>query len=463
MNEKSLLPGARKKLPIWFSAVWSSRAVALALNMAMAGYMSLYYTDVLGLNAAVMGILLMISKFSDAFTDLIVGYIVDRTHTKLGKARPYEISISLLWLCIFLMYSTPKMGTVATYAWILITYFLQTSVFITILYGTEPVYMVRAIKYPENRTKVTANAGIFQMIICTTVGMIIPQVMQRIGVDRHSWSLVALCLAIPCGTIGLLRFFLIPELPEKEMASDESAVSEEQIKKEDAPISLKESFRALKGNKYIWILALVYFTYHFANGISGGAGTYYTKYNIGDLGVQSWLNAASLFAFPVLIFVPKIMKKLGTGKTLRYGLVIMMLGPVIRQIGGTSLVTLIIGSLFMTAGSVPIAFMLNIYLFECMDYGEWKNGTRVEGMLGSITSFVAKVAGAIATGAMGMLLVAIGYKGTSAVQSGGTLFGLSALYNIVPALIVLAGLLISFRYDVEKHLPQIRKELNKEV
>ena len=461
MNEKKLLPGAREKLPIWFSAAWSSRAVALALNMAMAGYMSLYYTDVLGLNAAIMGIFLMISKVSDAFTDLIIGYVVDRTHTKLGKARPYEISITLLWLCIYLMYATPEMGTVATYAWVLVTYFLQSSVFITILYGTESVYMVRAIKYPQNRTKVTANAGIFQLVICTAVGMIIPQIMANVGVDRHSWAMVALCLAIPCGTIGLLRFFLIPELPENELIADDASVNEEKEKAQ--PIALKESFTALKGNKYIWLLAIVYFTYHFANGISGGAGTYYCKYNVGDLGVQTWLNAAALFSFPLLFFVPKIMEKLGTGKTMRYGMLIMLAGPIIRQIGGTNLATLIIGSLFFVAGSVPIAFMLNIYLFECMDYGEWKNGIRVEGMMGSITSFVAKVASAVATGAMGILLVAIGYVGTSAVQSSGTLFGLSALYNIIPAVIILIGLLISFKYDVEKDLPQIRKDLNKEA
>ena len=98
MNEKKLPAGARQKLPFWFPMAWSTRAVALSMTMTMAGFMSLYFTDILGLNPAIIGILLMVSRITDAFTDLIIGYIVDRTNTKLGKARPYEFAIVFLWL-----------------------------------------------------------------------------------------------------------------------------------------------------------------------------------------------------------------------------------------------------------------------------------------------------------------------------------------------------------------------------
>lgn len=106
----------KKKLPIWFSAAWSSRSVALSMHLSMVGYMTLFYTDVLGLNPAIMGALLMVSKFLDVFTDMLIGYIVDRTNTRLGKARPYELAITFLWILVFMMYATPEMGKVATYA-----------------------------------------------------------------------------------------------------------------------------------------------------------------------------------------------------------------------------------------------------------------------------------------------------------------------------------------------------------
>lgn len=96
MKQGKVLPGAREKLPAWFSAAWSSRSVALSLNMAMGAYQGLYFTDVLGLNPLIIGTLLAVSKVMDAFTDLVIGFIVDKTHTKLGKARPYEFSIVFL-------------------------------------------------------------------------------------------------------------------------------------------------------------------------------------------------------------------------------------------------------------------------------------------------------------------------------------------------------------------------------
>lgn len=461
MSEKKLLPGAREKLPIWFTAAWSTRSVALSLNMAMVAYSSLYFTDVLGLNPAAIGMMLMLSKFFDAFTDLVIGYVVDRTRTKLGKARPYEFAIVFLWLFIFLMYATPEMGKAATYAWVFVTYTLQSAVFITILYGTDGVYLIRSVRTEKNRTVVTAATGVYNMLFGTIVGMIIPQVMQNVGVNRKSWAMAALCLAIPCATIGMLRFFLIPEL---DVEKDKIKVNEDGTTTEGNPaekLSFKEALKGLISNKYLGMFAIMYFCYHFSNGISGGAQTYYLKYVIGDLGVGTWLNAGMMVILPLLLFTPKIMGKLGTGKTLRLGLILMLIGPAIRMVGGPNLVTLIIGYILFVAGSVPIAFMLNIYLFECMDYGEWKTGLRIEGMMGSITSFMAKAASAIASSGIGIIMTLTGYVGTAQVISSSAEMGIKLLFNAIPMVIVLIALLISFKYDLGNKMPEIKADLEK--
>ena len=449
-NTNARIPaGARDKLPFWFPMAWSTRAVALSMTMTMAGFMTMYFTDILGLNPGIIGVLLMISRITDAFTDLIIGYIIDRTNTKLGKARPYELAIVFLWLFIFLMYAPPRMGTTATYIWVLVCYFIQNSVCVTILYGNEPVYLVRAVRKPENRAKVISAAGIYQMILVTSAGMIVPQLIAKAGNDRSRWIFIVACIAVPCALIGLGRFFLIPELEDAEEPKEKAEV-----------ISLRKTFGALKGNQYIWIFAAMYFLYHFSNGFSGGMATYFTKWNMGDVGVQTWLNASALFAMPILIFVPKLMEKFGTRKTLQIGLIVMLLGPAIRWIGGTNMITLMIGSMCFVAGAVPISFMLNIYLFECMDYGEWKLGTRVEGSMASITSFMAKLASAISGAMQGWLIVLVGYIGTAASQTEGALNGITMLYNLVPIITVGIALALSLKYDVEKKLPQIRKELD---
>ena len=448
MEQKKIPAGAREKIPFWFSAAWSTRAVALSMTQTMAVFMGLYFTDVLGLNPAIIGVLLMISRFSDAFTDLLIGYIVDKTNTKIGKARPYEFAIVILWLVTFMMYATPRMGTVGTYVWVFVTYFIQNSICITILYGNEAVYLVRAVKKPENRTKVISSAGIYQMVLVTSAGMVVPQLIASAGVDRQRWTFIVLCIAVPCAILGLGRFLFIPELKDAEEPKEKAEV-----------ISLRKTFQALKGNKYIWLFAAMYFLYHFANGFSGAMATYFTKWNMGDVGIQTWMNAAALFALPILFFVPALMNKFGTLKVLRIGLLIMALGPVVRWAGGTNMAALMAGTLLFIGGAVPISFMMNIYLFECMDYGEWKNGTRVEGSMGSITSFMAKFASALSGALQGWLIVLAGYVGTAQAQTESTLLGITVLFNLVPIIIVVIAILISMRYDVEKQLPQIRKEL----
>ena len=92
MDQKRLPAGARDKLPFWFPAAWSTRAVALSMQMTMAGFMGVYFTDVLGLNPAIIGVLLMISRFSDAITDL------SSTAPTPSSAKPVPMSLPS-WCC----------------------------------------------------------------------------------------------------------------------------------------------------------------------------------------------------------------------------------------------------------------------------------------------------------------------------------------------------------------------------
>lgn len=138
---------------------------------------------------------------------------------------------------------------------------------------------------------------------------------------------------------------------------------------------------------------------------------------------------------------------------------IMIAGYGIRTLGGTNLITLFTGNLLSVVGYVPIAFMLNVYLFECMDYGYWKTGKRVEAMMNSITSFVAKLGSAFASGGVGLLLGMVGYNGSLDVQPGSAITAIIVSYNIIPMVIIIIAVIISTKYDVEKYLPEIRREI----
>ena len=84
----------------------SSDVSSACVSAIVLSYLTLYCTDTLGINPAVLGTLLMISKIFDAFTDIIAGWLVDNTHTKLGKGRPYEICIIGVTIGTFLSKSS---------------------------------------------------------------------------------------------------------------------------------------------------------------------------------------------------------------------------------------------------------------------------------------------------------------------------------------------------------------------
>ena len=140
IDETGIPYGARQHMPFWFTLAWSSRGVANAINVIMVGYVTFYCTDMLGLNAIVVGGMLVASKIIDAFTDLGIGYIIDRTHTRFGKARPYEIFIVLEWLFTILLFSVPNVSQTMQYVYVFILYVLVNAICVTALGGSDAVY-----------------------------------------------------------------------------------------------------------------------------------------------------------------------------------------------------------------------------------------------------------------------------------------------------------------------------------
>lgn len=106
--------------------LWNSSSCSVALSTLMLGYVTFYCTDVLQLAPALVGTLFMVSKIFDSFTDIVAGFIVDRTQTRWGKGRPYEIFMLFLWLSTWLLFSCPtSFATAAKCIWIFCIHHLR--------------------------------------------------------------------------------------------------------------------------------------------------------------------------------------------------------------------------------------------------------------------------------------------------------------------------------------------------
>lgn len=441
-------------LPKYFNWAWSSRGVSLALNAVLLLQLTYYCTDMLGLSAGLVGTLLLVSKLFDGVTDLIVGFIIDRTHTKLGKARPYEICIVLVWLFSAMLFSVPEgLGTAGMAAYVFILYTLINSVCATFLNGGDAVYLARSVRSPKNRVSVMSFNGSIIMVCSIISGIVMPQLVAGIGSTRPGWIKISVSFAIPLAIIGLFRMIFI-----KEVAQDQPAEAGKDAKATQK-VSVKQGLICIAKNKYVWLIAAITLCAQLQTNIGSAVGTYYFKYIFGNIGIQSIISLSN-FATPILLAIfPLLARKFGATRLIRIGAAIGIIGLAIRTIGRTNLVTLIIGSFLGGMGILPITLMISIYLIDCMDYGEWKTGVRVEGIISSVNSFCSKVGSGLASSVVGIVMGHAGYDGSLAVQSAAANSAIVALYNWVPLILTVVMLILSILYNIDKYMPQIHKDL----
>ena len=437
-------------LPKYFKWAWTSRGLSLALNVILIMQLTYYCTDMLGMKATLVGTLLLVSKLFDGVTDLVVGFVIDKTNTRFGKARPYEICIVFAWLLTILMFTTPNFGTTGKAVFIFIMYTLINSICATFLNGGDAVYLARSVRSEKNRVSVMSFNGGIIMLFIIVFSMLLPQLIAGIGSTKAGWTVIAAGIGIPMAIIGMLRFVFVKEVIHTEPAKTGET---------EQTVPLKTGLSCIMKNKYIWILAGMTFVVQLASNIGSAVSTYYFKYIMGNIGLATLVSMSSMITPLVMIVFPVLTRKFGTVTILKIGAVLGVIGYGIRIIGGTNLVTLTVGSLIGGVAVLPVTMMISIYLIDTMDYGEWKTGTRVEGMLGSVNSFCSKLGSGIASALVGLIMGLAGYDGSLAVQSASANTSIIALFNYVPMILMIVLLLLAIAYKLDKELPQIKADL----
>lgn len=187
---------------------WQSRAVSLGCMTIVYGYLMIYCTNTLGLSAGLVGTLLLVSKLFDGVTDLLAGYVIDNTKTKLGKARPYEFAIIGVWLCTWLLFSCPTEWSYTVKAvWVFIIYTFVNSILATLLSTNQTAYMVRAFPNMTQIVKLNSYGGIVVTLGCAVVSMLFPQMMATMG---NIWTWMVKDGWYFCCTISDNWYFSIP-------------------------------------------------------------------------------------------------------------------------------------------------------------------------------------------------------------------------------------------------------------
>lgn len=424
---------------------FSMRGGSTGIAVMILGYLTIFAVNTMKMPAALVGGLLLASKFIDGVTDLFAGVIVDRTDTKWGRGRPYEWCVVGLWLSTVLMFMVPESATLAVKsAWILIMYLFANSIFFTFLNANNTVYMVRAFSTQKQYVQISTYGGVVPMLMVLIFNVLFPTLMGTMATSQAGWIKLVLIFAIPMTVLGMLRFFVVKETNNVDV----SAAGEK--------VNLKEVLLLLKKNRYIYIICLGTLVVNIMTNM--GVGVFYFTEIVGNVGLMSVLAISQVIILPLMFIFPQILKKISVAKLVRIGLLVGVTAGIVNFFAGSNIILLVIGSILTGASSVPITMLAALMIIECADYNENIGLNRMEGSLGAVNGFATKIGAGIGAGILGVLIGLAGYDGSLAVQPASAITMIRLLYSLIPAAMDFVVYLVFRTYTLDKKLPQIRAE-----
>ena len=442
-----------KKYLKWYNKVgYGSGDIAGNVVYALlSSFVMIYLTNTVGLNAGIVGTLIAVSKLFDGVTDVLFGSLIDKTHTRMGKARPWMLyGYFGCALCLIAIFFIPAdMGDFAKYAWFFIAYTLLNAVFYTannIAYSALTALITKnsAERVQMGSIRFMFAFGTSLLIQSITVGLV-----RVFGGGAAGWRTVAVLYTIVGVVSNTLSVLSVKELSPEELAEDEGNVTAEP----DEKYSLVEAAKLLVANKYYLMICATYILMQVYTATLN-MGIYYMTYVLGNedlLGVFAW--AINIPIIIGLVFTPALVAKFNGMYRLNFGgYVIGTAGRLGVALAGYlgSVPLMLIFSAVAAIGMSPLQGDLNALIATCSEYTFLTKGKRVDGTMYSCTSLGTKIGGGLGTALAGWLLNFSGFDGQAAVQSESCLNMLHIMYLWIPMGINLIITLILSRMDVER-------------
>lgn len=426
-------------------------------NNILAGYfitfVTYFCTNSLLISATAIGVVMGISTVTDGFSDLFAGYILERTNTRYGKARPYLIFGILMWIPLILIFCTPNVSKTMMLVWIFIFFTLQKSVFQTMYSICFNVLLKRTVVDDNSRLKTISFQTIFQMLIGMIVGIVMPIAIDKVGGDQKSWIMIAVVLGVIGSLMSLFAFFACKEYTDEELKELGVSVTQDAENK----VTLKNMLKVIGKNKYFLMYLLMYGIIALVNAISSVSGTYYFSVNVGNLRLMSIATVITFVLYPLFAVYPKMVTKIGIHKFVYIMAGLTIAGTVVRMLSGTNTVGIMVGSLFAGFGAAT-NYVFPLIVLKCMEYSEVKYGLPAEGAYSAMQGFLYKIVTALGSTILGFILTLGHYDGALATQPQTAYTAINFVYNIFPiAAYALIIILISFS-DPTKEIEEIKNK-----
>ena len=442
-------------------------AGALLLNAVLATYLNVYYTDVLKLThvwgGAFLVVFPIVSKIIDAITNVCMGYIIDRTHTREGKARPWLLlSAPLLTVTGILLFTVPRGAETVQVIWVMVSYNLFYSFAYTIFNMSHGLMVPLSIRDTTQRGSLSVFNQISNIMMTgILVALVFPMViMPIIGADQGKWIALMSLLSILALPLTLVEYYFTKERVTLETQAGEVA-----------PVPLKQQLKAIFTDRYMLLIYAYFLVYILGTSIKNLSLVYYCNYVLGTYNdgiTQTLISVIGGVPMGIGIFaVWPLAKKFGKRNLTLAGFLLYAIGSAICWMFPTDMVVVLVGQFIKNIGGLPCSYVFMAMFADVLDHMEWKHNFRCDGIAMSVYNIISVAMVGVCTGIFNGLLAKTGYvapevvngvtvaaEQTAAVKNAIT-FGFVGLEVFTG--IILAALLIFL--NVEKTIGREQQEI----
>lgn len=421
----------------------------------LTSFVMVYLTDTIGLASGIVGTLIALSKLFDGFTDIFFGSMIDKTHSRLGKARPWMlygyIGCAVTLVACFAI--PTNLGKTAQYAWFFIAYTLLNGVFYTANNIAYSALTSLVTKNSKERVQMGSCRFIFAFSTSLLIQAITVGFVEKCGGDAAAWRLVAIIYAAIGLIVNTISALSVKELPEEELNEGEQAGEAEKY-------GLVQAFKLLVKNKFYLMICGTYVLQQLYSAMIG-AGIYYMTWvlkNKNLFGQFAW--AVNIPLIIALIFTPTLVGKWnGMYKLNVRGYMLATVGRALVVVAGYmgSVPLMILFTAVAALGQGPWQGDMNAVIASCSEYTYLTQGKHVDGTMYSCTSLGIKIGGGIGTAVVGWLLEFSGYVGTNATQPQSALSMMQFIYLWLPFVFDLLITIVLSQMNVEETNANIRK------
>lgn len=408
-----------------------------------------YYTEYIDINIATIATIMLVSRIFDGFSDILVGWLIEKTNSPYGKSRVWILRMLIpFFIGTVLLFSVPtSWGDTAKLIYVFFSYNIAITV----------VYTAINMPYGSMATSISPNSYersiivIWRMLLATAGSSLATAttlpLVRFFGDDARAWTYTFIVLMTFACACFFITFFFCHERVQAPHNKEQK-------------LSLK-TIGAIFKNKYWCMLVIAMITIFSADMVCGSANVYFCKYFLDNpdlIGVFAVITNVTKIG-SMIIILPFLIKSIGKNRALIIACLLVIASFLMRYLAPTNLVV-VYSSLAIMGFAQGFTYACCFAMIpDTVEYSEYLDNERHEGIVYAGASFGTKLAAGLGAIIPGFVLNLGGYVNNAPVQTDAALTSILLTHTLVPMLLYIIAIIALCFYKLDKIYPDVIKEL----